>query len=494
MKNTIYKLLIFGTVLMFSCKKNITDLNTNPTRPETVTSSALFSNASINLSDVLASTNVNNNNFRLFVQYWTETIYRDETRYNLNQRSIPDRWWATFYRDVIKDLTEASAVADGETATLSAAEIQNRKAINEILIVYAYYHLLTSFGNIPYEEALNIENPQPAYDDAATVYGKILTRLNDATAQLDNTAAAYGSADLILDGDVDRWILFANCLKMKMGMTIVDVNPGTATTLITTAAPNVIMSNQDNIKINYLAAPPNTNPVWEDLVQSGRHDFVAAQPFIDTLKELNDPRLSLFFDTTITVDPATRRTLGYLGQSPGLSAVFNNFSAPSKTVAAADFPHTFFSYAEMEFYKAEAVERGIAVGGTAMEHYNNAVTASIMEWGGTAADAATYLAQPSVNYSTAQGGYKEKIGLQSWIALYNRGFDAWTQWRRLDYPVLNVPNLGATNPYEDGETPSVIKRLSYPVVEQNLNKTNYNNAVSAMGNDQITLKLWFDKF
>jgi len=487
MKKIIYNIFLLGTVAMVSCKKNITDLNTNPTRPEAVTSASLFSNASINLADVLASTNVNNNNFRLFTQYWTETIYRDETRYNLNGRSIPDRWWATFYRDVIKDLTEASKVTASETS-LSAAEIKNRKAIDEILIVYSYYHLLSSFGNIPYDEALNIDNPQPKYDDASTVYGKIITRLNDALAGLDNTANGYGSADLILNGDIDAWIRFANSLKLKMGMLIIDSDPATATTLITAAAPNVVSSNEENLKMNYLAAPPNTNPVWEDLIQSGRHDFVAAKPFIDSLSTYNDPRLPFFFNKDITTGAS------YIGQTPGTSANYNNFSAPSTKLSDPQFPHTFFSYAEMEFYKAEAVERGIAVGGTAAEHYNNAVTASVTEWGGTPAEAAAYLAQPSVNYSTAPGNYKQKIGLQSWFALYNRGYDAWTQWRRLDYPVLNVPNLGATDPFDTDETPSVIKRLTYPVVEQNLNKTNYSAAAAAIGKDQITQKLWFDKF
>ena len=89
MKKIIYQFFLVGSVVLIgtSCKKNITDLNTDPTLPSEMTSAALFSNASVNISDLLASTNVNTNNFRLFAQYWTETIYRDETRYNLNQRS-----------------------------------------------------------------------------------------------------------------------------------------------------------------------------------------------------------------------------------------------------------------------------------------------------------------------------------------------------------------------------------------------------------------------
>src|SRR5436190_10814487 len=214
MKKILFSFFAVSAIALFSCKKNITDLNTNPTRPAEVPSSALFTNASVNLSDVLASTNVNSNNFRLFSQYWTETIYRDETRYNLNGRTIPDRWWATFYRDVIKDLTEASRVAETESLTLGAEQIKNRKAINEILIVYSYYHLLTSFGNIPYTEALDINNLKPKYDDAGAVFDQLLTRLNTAMSNLDEAAAGYGSADVINSDDIATWMRFANSLKM----------------------------------------------------------------------------------------------------------------------------------------------------------------------------------------------------------------------------------------------------------------------------------------
>ena len=67
-------------------------------------------------------------------------------------------------------------------------------------------------------------------------------------------------------------------------------------------------------------------------------------------------------------------------------------------------------YVQTEFMRAEAKERGYNVAGTAEQHYNNAITASIIAWGGTAADAAAYLAQPSVAYSTAAGTWKQKIG------------------------------------------------------------------------------------
>lgn len=467
-------ILLCGITLV-GCMKNISKLNEDPKHPSTAPSAALFTNASANLSDLMASTNVNFNNFRLYVQYWTETTYTDETNYDLNGRSIPDRWFATFYRDVIQDLTRASEIVPTETL-LSPAQIKNRVAIDDILIVYSYYTLITTFGNVPYTDALLVDSVlQPRYDDAASIFDAIASKLDNALGNLDESADSYGSADIILNGDVQKWITFGNCLKMRMGMLIADVDAGKASSMILAASPNVISSNDDNLAIQYVSSPPNTNPVWEDLVQSGRHDFVAANTIIDNMNSLNDPRLPFYFKPYNGV---------FIGQPYGTGG--GSFSDPSDIVASPTNPHVYFSYADMEFLKAEAVERGIAVGGgTAAQHYNNGVAASITEWGGTDAQAAAYLAQPKVAYATATGDWKEKIGIQAWLAYYNRGYDAWTEWRRLDYPHL-APGPEALTDVPD--------RLTYPVLEQNLNTKNYEAASAAIGGDEVGTKLFWDKF
>ena len=149
-------------------------------------------------------------------------------------------------------------------------------------------------------------------------------------------------------------------------------------------------------------------------------------------------------------------------------------------------PGVLMSYAQVEFMIAEAIARGYSgFTGTAASHYDAAITASILEWGGTAAEATAYLAQPGVAYATAPGDYKQKIGYQKWIALYNQPTEAWKEWRRLDTPALTAPATAI----------SVIPvRLLYPVVEQNINGANYSEAASAIGGDVVGTKLFWDKF
>jgi hypothetical protein len=343
------------------------------------------------------------------------------------------------------------------------------------LSVYTWSVLVESFGDIPYTEALDIDNPLPKYDDGMTVYKDLITRLDAAIANLDPAFSSLDDADNMYQGDVAAWIKFANSLKLRMGLLLADADNTYAQTVVEQAAPNVFTSNADNARLVYLAAQPNANPIYDDLVASGRHDFVPANTLVDTMNSLSDPRRPFYF---------TLFGGAYVGGEYGASNDFTQYSHVADKIQEPTFEGLIFDYAEVEFLLAEAVERGYAVGGNAETHYNNAIEASILYWGGTNTEVTTYLANPNVAYTTAPGTWKEKIGLQFWIALYNRGFDGWTEWRKFDYPLLVAPPDALTD---------IPVRLTYPIEEQTLNGSNYESASAAIGGDHVYTKLFWDK-
>jgi len=461
---------IFGIGLLFACD-NITDLNVDPKSPPTsVEGSTLFTSAQKNLTDFMASSNVNLNIFRLVDQYWTETTYTDESNYDLGTRAIPDGIWHTLYRDVLKDLDASSQILTEEGAS------DNAQGCVEITKVFTWYVLVDIFGDLPYSQAMSLDNLSPVYDDASTVYHDLISRLDAALAKMSAGDSGLGSADLLFGGDTGKWIKFGNSLKLKMGMELSDVDATTAKSTVEGAAANTIASNDDNAAFYYTSAPPNTNPIWVDLVQSGRKDFVAANTIVDMMVALNDPRVPEYF----TEDAAG----GYTGGTNGASNNYATFSKPADRILEPTMEHLWMDYAEVEFLKAEAVERGYNVGGTAQSHYNNAITASMAYWGVADADVAAYLAKPEVNYPTAAGNYKQKIGTQEYLALYNRGFEGWTSWRRLDFPVLVAPPDALSD---------VPLRFTYPSSEANLNQTNYDAASAKVGGDEVATKIFWDK-
>ena len=483
-------LLVASALFFAGCTKDLTSLNQDPKNPVSLPSAALFTNAQRTLTNTLTSTNVNLNIFRLVVQYWQETTYTDESRYDIVTRQIPDNMWDALNRDVLRDFQEVKAIVPTESS--DAKTQKNQLAITDIMEIYTWYYLVTSFGDVPYAQALNIKNTFPKYDNQKAVYADLLTRLDTSIAALDVTGGSFGKADIIYSGDVSAWKKFANSLKLKMGMTIADDDAVKAKAVVEAAvAAGVFMSNNNNALFKYVSSPPNTNPVWVDLVQSGRKDFVANSSVVNPMNANNDPRRPYYF----TID----NTGKYSGNGPGRSSSYSAFSKPAGLIkqfnpgdvtdagrlSYADFPGDLLDYAEVSFLLAEAAERGFSVGGTAASFYNNGITASILFWGGSAGDASTYLAQTGVAYATATGTWRQKIGVQKWIALYNRGWDAWIEQRRFDYPVLPKPSNAASN---------YPVRFTYPINEQNVNTVNYTAAATAIGGDDVTTKLFWDKF
>ncbi len=107
MKN---KYIILLMLVFMSCVDSLDDYNVDKKRPSTAPPPTLFTNAIKNLADAMTTPNVNNNNFRLYIQQWATTTYLQEPRYDMTSRIIPQNLWQSLYKDVLADLREARTV------------------------------------------------------------------------------------------------------------------------------------------------------------------------------------------------------------------------------------------------------------------------------------------------------------------------------------------------------------------------------------------------
>lgn len=474
-------ILLLTLFLVFSCSKDLENLNQDTKNATVAAGETFFTGAQKNMVDRMASINVNTNVWRQFAQQVTATTYPEEANYNITDRKIPDNLWAAMYRDVLKDLDESAKVlnATPTVGTAGATTLKNQLAIIEVMNVYAFATLVETFGDVPYTEALDFTNVLPKYDDGKTVYLDLIARLSAAITSMDASGSSFGGADIIYGGNVAKWKKFANSFKLRMGLIIYDADAAIGASTVSSAiASGVFTSNSDNAIFQYMNSTPNTNPMWVDLVQSGRLDFVAAAPLVNAMNGLNDPRVNVFYK-----DPVG----GVIKGAPyGANNSYALFSHIGSMFYESTLPHVVFDYANVKFMLAEVAERSLGgmIPANAAAHYNAAITASFDYYG--VSGATTYLLQPSVAYATATGTWKQKIGTQKWIALYNQGFNAWTEFRRLDYPALVAPSTGVVN--------VVPRRFTYPIGEQTLNGASYTAAASAVGGDLLTTKLFWDKF
>ncbi|MFD2248550.1 SusD/RagB family nutrient-binding outer membrane lipoprotein [Pontibacter ruber] len=498
------KLLVGAALLSFmSCTKDFEEMNVNPNQPAVATSAQLLANAQYNFA-----TNIGDawNNARMgmyYAQYWSSTYYTDESRY-LIREGTNQTMWNTFYADVLKELSEAQKVEE-EAKVLG---FENRIAIAEIFKAMTYHYLSDIYGGpIPYAEALDANNAVPKYNTGPEVYAGLLATLEEQIAVLKDPKnmenPSFAAGDVVYKGNTAKWIKFANSLRLRIALRMIDVNQEAAVAAIRKsldpANGGIIESNADNAMFKWLSGAPNNNPLNE--AYKTRIDFSVAKPFVDYLKKYDDPRLKVY------ANPLSTDANAYVGETYGLETGSDNnsngstkkVSLPSNYVIGAEAPTVFLDYAEVEFMLAEIAARGLNVGlaGTAAEHYAKGIKASFDFAGLSNEQYVAYLAKvPYV--ATDLETAKDLIGSQKWIAMYGQGIQGWLERLRLDFEdpytgaaIFALPADGSLDP----NVTTVPFRMSYPVTEASLNAENYNAAVQALGGaNSKGAKAWWDVF
>lgn len=477
MKNTVI-LSSFLTLLLTGCTSD--DVNLDPHVVYNTSPEPLITYAQKELSDYMTTPSVNENNFRLTMQYWQETTYVSESNYNFTGRNVSNNVWGDNYVNVLNNLNKAKEFIEqyqpvpSELSTWPAKK-KNQLAIIDILSVYTFQTLVDTFGDVPYSQALNNDLfPLPVYDDDAKIYQDLISRLKIDINNLETGKGTFGPGDIIYGGDVGKWQKFGNSLLLKLGIAISDVNPSLAQSSINTAITGGVITDESQSGLfGYLAATANFNPLFENLIVSGRDDFFGGKPFVNFLNTTSDPRVSKYFQD---VDGE------YIGQTIGVAGNFTDFSAPGIFAYTLTTPGNLITHTEVAFYLAEAAAR-FGIGGNPEILYQNAVQASFREWGLTHQEAQTYLTAHPYN----AGKWKKSIGEQAWVAMYNHPVVSWNFYRRLDYPALQAPPTAIAN--ADGKVPV---RLQYPTLEATTNGTNYAKAAAAIGGDKLTTKVFWD--
>ncbi|PKF74521.1 SusD/RagB family nutrient-binding outer membrane lipoprotein [Chryseobacterium sp. PMSZPI] len=475
MKNIIKISLVAACVGLglTSCQSDLTSLNDDPKHPSILPSENLLATAVYQSSYYMDNPSVNFNNYRFFTQQWAETQYPDESQYNLVTRNQPRNHFNRMYVYSINNLKQAKMNLKNEVETDENVRI-NKLATLEIEEIFIWENLVDTYGDIPYSDAFKPdENLTPKYDDAKTIYLDLIKRINDVTATIKPSVNGY-STDLIYGGNMNKWAKFANSIKLRLGMNLADVDPALAQSTVETAITSGVISSDDEAyKLKY---DGNTfsNPVFDNLVASNRNDFIPSELAINTMNAVSDPRMSVWFTKVGGVYKG-----GVFGE---LNDPYTNFSQLTSYFRGATTASNLLSYAEVAFLKAEAAARGYSAGGTAADLYTAAVTESMRENGVSAANTTTYLAANPFNASN----WKQSIGVQAWIAMFNKGFASWNFTRRLDYPILvNPPKSNLS---------SVPYRMPYSDQEYVLNGANVKAAGAKIGGDKATTKLFWDKF
>lgn len=503
-----YSSLAFLIVLAVSCDKGLEQLNKNKTSATAIDPVLQLNNAIINTSyptrtvtyDIGIVQQMVTPNGGVLAGANFNTDSRDATLGGV---------WAAYYQNVIKNTHD---VIERTKAVPAKSNIYNMARIWQS---YAFMVLTDEYGSIPYSEAGAGYFEQiffPKYDAQQEIYPKIIQVLTEASAAL-NASGTIAASDVLYAGNIDKWKKLGYSLLLRAGMRLSKVDPAKAAQTVQAALTGgVIMLNADNA---YMRHDPNyTSPIGGMLNSTEAANFYLAKPFVDQLKNTNDPRLSAIAirykgatsGNTQTVDKGTTAPADQIGMPIG----FDNSSIVSR--ASADGLASFYDYSQLDRRRmgkntapiffvtaaqtqlllAEARFRGWITAGTADQYYSEGIKAHMDQL-------ATYDPNSAVSASARDvyvaanplipGRELEQINTQYWIASFLNGPEAFANFRRSGFPALTP------NPYASADVPSgtFIRRLTYPTSEISANTTNVNAAISAQGPDKLSTRIWWDK-
>lgn len=481
MKNIkITLLILFGLLGITGCDKDFQELNTDPNNPVAVPAHLLLGGTQRLYANVLYGVlgGTGGDMGAIWAQLWTKVQYNDEERY-VPRQGVIDNIWTTLYTSVVSeaDAMYNLAVEEDNPSLQGAALVMKGLGLQTLTELY---------GPIPYTEALSPGTTlKPVYDNEATVFQGVIDMYTQAASLLaQGNGSIEATSDLFYGGDTGKWVKFANSLKFRALMRISSTRDVSGELQALINSGRLISSNSESAQLAYLPAQPDANPIYETIVFGARAEYKVNSAVVDMMSSLNDPRLAVYAAPNAS-GVILGKPAGYGNQTPlpndDLGYTYANISALGDFYLNSELPGTIISYSELSFLKAEAANKGLISGGIAgaNEYYLQGIEASF-DFNGV--DGSAYLAQPGLVFATQSDG-NTKIGNQKWIALFDQGFEAWTEWRRTKIPVLSPAVEGAIN--------SIPTRYRYPQPEQSLNGDNYSAASSSIGGDALDSPLFW---
>lgn len=479
----INALLVLGALfLITSCTKDFEEMNINPNEPNVAPPTNVLTYAVRYFATNFYDDWMDMNNFESYAGHLGKIQYIDEARYEFRGSVVNAGWRDMYYvMHDAQDIADLAAAADPPNTNLQAVGLTWKAFVTQIAT--------DTWKAIPYTEALHGLDGviNPAYDNQESIYGALFQLLEDAEALYAAGEGDLGEGDILYGGDVAKWRMFCNSLRMRMAMRISNVNAAKAKTEFEKAVASPVMGAvEDMAALTWPGVPPYEHPWYRNRYTDGRDDHGVATYIIDAMKDVSDPRIA------IIAKPAESDG-EYRGVVPG--AEDGTFSLPEISRIGAfyrDRPagETYFMrYSEVLFLKAEAALNGWNNGGmTAQEAYEAGITASMQE--NTITDDAAiadYLTHELVVWSDNTQENYEQIYLQKWFSLFSQGHEAWAECRRTDIPVMPA---APGSPYTGHNRPPF--RYPYPSSEYNLNSGSIGAVDGGIVDSFWGQQMWWD--
>ena len=432
-------------------------------------------------------------------------------------------------------------------------------AMMQIANVAAILPVVTSYGPAQYSCVLEGSDTY-YYDSEETIYKRLFQDLKEAVEWLKDFRDSSPSQDLlddfkradkVCDGDIDKWIKFANTLRLRIAMQLVMVYPDSQKEAEDAVRDGVLTNSDSDVVLKSGLMLFRIEDLWNDTRANAN--------IISILQGYSDPRLERWFATNNAdiystddeLSPVVEKATKYLGVRQGVPMTRTEYQGYSKTSRVGipeQGPRPVLRVAEAYFLRAEGMLRNWNMGdGTPESLYNEGIHsawASVLgDESGWAGTYESYIngfinteeggdfdwelfeggfgSAPYINYRNQEYNYYieengkqvginrisvrwhdedspekklQRIITQKWISFFpTLSSVAWTEYRRTGYPKL-IPIPSDLN-YSNGaiDTELQIRRLPFTQSEYRGNTEEVNKALGLLkGPDNGGTRLWWD--
>ena len=507
---TKYVVLVALALFTTACEKDFDDINTNTTALPTIDPVLLLNGATLGCSYTTGGSGGSGLIYDAsIVQQIVSPVLGVTSGGNFNKENRPASatLWQNYYPNVIRNTKTILQMLDQDETNSR----DNLRQMTRILQAYAFMVLTDEYGDIPYTEAGDgyiTLNFFPEYTPQPDIYTDLIKELTEASAAL-NPAGKIETSDVLYTGDIGKWKRFGYSLLLRAGMRLSKVDPARAATVAAAAfAGGVILTNADNAAVRHDSN--NANGFGGTLNSTEAGNYYLAEPFVNYLKNTNDPRLKAIAvryvgaassgdqgvgKPSATTDPAQQvgMPVGANTTSPvvgGVGTYFAYSQADRGRIGTQLTPVYLVTAAQCQLLLAEARNRGWITSGNEEDYYNAGVRLHMEQM--ASYSAASAIDETTItNYLLANpydpADALEMINTQYWIASFLNTPEAFANFRRSGYPDL-TPNPASGQDISGG----FIRRLQYPTSEVSVNAANLQTASDRMGGEKLDTRVWWD--
>ena len=290
--------LALSSVALTGCRDDFAEMNQSPSAVTTANISYLFAEAV--------------NNFK--PDWYLEYYYNAPMKYQwagwgqstagageglLTLTATGDQGY--MYLNTLKYVRDMEHALEGVTGD----ELLTKKpylAAARVLTIYTAIFDTDMYGSIPYDEACTGAYEggtiTPKFDRVQDLYNEWLVTLDECIADFTASGAAMvNTQDVVFGGDVAKWAKFANSLKLRMAVRLINADPALAKQIVSAvkSAPcGYIDSMDDDVMFNKATVSSENNDFiyhWEN----GFTGCAASKHVVDFMVGGQDPRVRFFY-------------------------------------------------------------------------------------------------------------------------------------------------------------------------------------------------------